>query len=673
MTLDLFTGIIINTFILISMSVIYSMFPQESKIPHYIRKILIGIIFSIVGFAIMAVPFDFQDGVFFDTRSILVSSTAMFFGFIPTLIVSGFLVFRRFQLGGAGAITGSLVVVSSALIGLLWRKYRLKAFQSKKLKNGELFLVGLIVHIVMLLLMFTLPLTVRIVVVQKLWFAILFLYPIGSYVIYRFYMYQRLDYYQKIKTKKSEVQYRNLFEKSRVTLLLLDSITGQVMDANETALNFYGWTLDEIKKLSIYDINALDKEDVENEMKRCVKEGKTHFDFKHILSNGLIIDVEVYSGLVLINDTEYLLSTIHDVSKRKSNEKEISDKQDELQYVSHHDFLTGLYNRYFFEEELSRLNTKRQLPLSIIMGDVNGLKLVNDTFSHLEGDKLLIEIASILKKAVRAEDIVARWGGDEFVILLPQTSNYIATRITEHITSLCHLSFYKKIPPNISLGCYTKTEIDEDVYDVLKGAEELMYRNKLLEGSSVRNGLIATLESTLVEKSLETQEHAQKMIGLSIKFAKYLTLSDDETNAITLIARLHDIGKINVNASILSKAGPLTQKEWKEVKEHPIAGGRIVGSIPELHHVKDGIIHHHEWYNGSGYPSGLKGENIPYHARIITIIDAYEVMTGGRPYKSALTHKDALKELEKNKEIQFDPILVTAFIDMFSVPQNFKL
>lgn len=666
MDFDIIIGIMINTLILISLSLIYSLLPVRNTKNNIGRQMLLGVYISIVGLAIMNTPFEFQNGVFFDTRSILISSSGMFLGFIPTIIGSIILIVYRLYLGGAGMYTGALVVGTSAIIGLLWRRYRLKRIEIEKIESYELLIIGFIVHFVMLVAMYTLPVEVRHMIIDSIWFAIVFIYPIGAFLIYRFFLYQRKGFYQKIKTKESEKQYRYLFEKSKVILLLIDADNGDIIDANELATSFYGWDLSTLKSMKVQEINTLPEEEVMSHLQECRSKDKSYFNFRHHTKDKGIIDVEIYSGPIEIAGKEYLLSTIIDITEKKQRELELTKQQEELRYVSHHDYLTGLYNRYFFEEELSRLNTKRQLPLSIIMGDVNGLKLINDTFSHLEGDELLKEIGRIFRQAVRQEDIVARWGGDEFVILLPQTPNEVASRICDTISSLCQESNYPIITPNIALGYHTQEEIGENVYESLKKAEEQMYRTKLLQGKSMRNSLIASLESTLSEKSYETKKHATNMISLSKTFAKQLGLSKDDENTLTLIARLHDIGKISISDTVLSKIGKLNEEEWNEIKGHSAAGGRIVNSIPELMHISDAIIHHHEWYDGSGYPNGLKQDLIPLNSRIISIVDAYEVMTNGRVYKPKMTHEEALEELIKFKGVQFDPYLVDEFIDAIS-------
>lgn len=346
-------------------------------------------------------------------------------------------------------------------------------------------------------------------------------------------------------------------------------------------------------------------------------------------------------------------------------------RQEEIRYISQHDYLTGLHNRYFFEEEMRRLDTKRQQPITVVLGDVNGLKLVNDTFTHLEGDNLLIEIASIFKKAVRQEDIVARWGGDEFVILLPQTSEQDATRVYDRIKDLCRKSRYTTIMPSISIGLATKTDSDQDIFETLKMAEARMYREKLTEGKSMRSNLVSTLEKTLVEKSYETEEHGKNMKELASSFGEFLGLSKDQVHSLTLLARLHDIGKISVNNEILNKLEPLTDEDWEQIRIHPETGSRIVQAIPELKHMMDPILHHHERWDGTGYPHNLKAEKIPFLSRIIALIDSYEVMTSGRVYKDSISLLEAITEIENCKGKQFDPELADKFIIMLqSLPKK---
>ena len=345
-----------------------------------------------------------------------------------------------------------------------------------------------------------------------------------------------------------------------------------------------------------------------------------------------------------------------------ANALERKEAEKEIQYLSLKDKLTGLHNRAYFEEEIKRLNTKRQLPLSIIMGDVNGLKLINDTFGPREGDRLLKKIAKIIKSCCREEDIVARWGGDEFSILLPKTTEEDSEEILNRIRDVCFKTGDQKIPVSISLGTSTKKNYNYDIKMTVKEAEDWMYRRKLLERKSISSSIISSLERTLQEKSYETEEHAVRLKEMALILGRSLKLTENKLNELILLSALHDIGKIAISDEILMKKGKLTRKEWGIVKRHPEIGYNITASSPQLAPIADVVLSHHEWWNGTGYPRGLKGEDIPLVSRIISIVDAYDVMTHDRAYRKAISKKDAAEELERCAGTQFDPKLVKIFI-----------
>ena len=342
-----------------------------------------------------------------------------------------------------------------------------------------------------------------------------------------------------------------------------------------------------------------------------------------------------------------------------------SDK--EIHYVTFHDPLTSLYNRSFFEEEVERLNVERQMPISIVMGDVNGLKIVNDAFGHLEGDRLLKTVADCLKSSMRSDDIIARWGGDEFIMLLPQTDTQSAESLVGRIRKALNRITGFSLPISVSFGIGTKSDADQDFREALISAEERMYRDKLLNNISMRSRTVKVLEKSLLNKSYETEEHTERVKTLSRDFGKFIGLSEAELDNLLLLGALHDIGKIAVPEEILTKAGSLTSEEWKKIKSHPEAGFRIALSSPELVGIADEILSHHEWWDGSGYPRGLVGESIPLLARMMSIIDAYDVMTSGRPYKHPVSSEEAIEELRRCAGKQFDPGLVDSFVSFLNV------
>jgi diguanylate cyclase (GGDEF)-like protein/PAS domain S-box-containing protein len=386
--------------------------------------------------------------------------------------------------------------------------------------------------------------------------------------------------------------------------------------------------------------------------------GSVSGEYKGIKPDGTLFDIEQYANLVIKDGKSLaiMISVIDITAKKKEAER--------IKYLSFHDGLTRLYNRAYFEEELKRLDTPRQLPLSFIIGDLNSLKLVNDSYGHRFGDAMIARAAKIIKKYCRDEDVIARWGGDEFVILLPKADKETAESIIERIRNACEAYTYKKIPLSIALGTSSKVSQDESMNAVIKDAEENMYRRKLLERKSISGSIILSLEATLSEKSFETKEHTERLKKLAVKFGKKLNLPENQVDDLSLLATLHDIGKVAIPESILTKEGKLGKKEWELIKRHPEIGSSIAKSSPQISHIADAILAAHENWDGSGYPRGLIGEDIPIISRIVHIIDTFDVMRNGRPYKKPVKKSNAIKELRESAGRQLDPLLTEEFISM---------
>lgn len=344
--------------------------------------------------------------------------------------------------------------------------------------------------------------------------------------------------------------------------------------------------------------------------------------------------------------------------------------EEKIHYISYHDTLTGLHNRAFLGEGLQRIDIEEELPISVIMADLNGLKLVNDTYGHRTGDRMLKAVAEILKSSCRKKDIVARWGGDEFIILLPRTTGSRAEEICHLIRSKCSAAHIGGVPVSLAMGVAAKENSFEVLGDIVKDAEDLMYKQKLADSKSARSAVVSTLLRTLGAKSYETEEHSCRMQMMALEFGAELGLSDSELNRLSLLITLHDIGKISIPEEVLTKKEPLTEKEWEIIKKHPETGFRITRSTEEFAYIAEEIYSHHERWDGMGYPRRLKGEQIPFLARVTAIVDAFEVMTNGRPYKKRLSRSEAVAEIKKCSGTQFDPVLAKLFLEKVAARES---
>jgi len=354
------------------------------------------------------------------------------------------------------------------------------------------------------------------------------------------------------------------------------------------------------------------------------------------------------------------------------------------------DQLTGLWNRRYLEEriqiEIGR-HSRYGGTFSLVILDLDSFKAFNDSYGHLAGDKLLRQLGSIMRSAIRIADEAFRYGGDEFAILLVQTNirdaYEVAERVRSQIASEIKLD---DTPVTASLGLASWPADGIRINEIIAAADMALYYAKQSGGnqshavsevlpSLTKPGakfeieqdkgalsLIYALAAAVDAKDHYAYNHSQKVREYAVALAKSLDLAPVDIARVSTCALLHDIGKISISDEILNKAGKLNDEEWEVIKSHPRLGADIISHIPQLTFCLTGILYHHERYDGSGYPSGLKGEAIPLDARILCIVDAFAAMTSARPYRDAFPYEEALEELKRGAGKQFDPNLVKAFI-----------
>jgi len=345
--------------------------------------------------------------------------------------------------------------------------------------------------------------------------------------------------------------------------------------------------------------------------------------------------------------------------------------QNELLHLSYHDHLTGLFNRRYFEECLTNIDKSENLPLSVIMCDVNGLKIVNDSFGHDSGDLFLKKASEVISKVCRERDIVARIGGDEFAILLPNTSAEETVQIANQIKTLASKELVSNIELSISYGYETKNNHKQIINEIISSAENHMYRHKLSERSSIRSKTIDLIMNALFEKSKREAMHSYRVGEICQEIARQLNFNQDTINQMRIAGLIHDIGKIGIDEKILNKNAGLDVEEREEVQRHPEIGWRLLSSTNEFSNLSLFILNHHEKWDGRGYPNGLVGEQIPIESRIISVADAYDAMTSERSYRKPLSKDEAIKELISCSGTHFDPHIIDIFINKVLKNSNF--
>lgn len=449
-----------------------------------------------------------------------------------------------------------------------------------------------------------------------------------------------------------------------VDVLILTDADFHIAYASPNISKLFGWESNELIGTIIFE--KFHPNDVQRSLRRINRlKGKSATDSTPLSTSGEIMYMSKESGYRNVYLTAVDLLNEPGVNGIMINFRDITkDKQklEKIRFLSYRDVLTRLNNRTFHEAELKRLDAKKTFPVSIIVGDVNGLKLINDAFGHAEGDRALKRTAEILRHCCGTKGSLSRIGGDEFSIILPGMDSVEANALCNRISKYFQISKSNKIKFSISLGCETKTDPNESLSEVMKNAEALMYRHKLLESHSAHGSLISSIKAAMLEKSRETEEHEERIVSLTLRLGRDIGLEESELNRLELLATLHDIGKMSIDKRVLNKRGKLSDDEWFEIRKHPEAGYRIALASPELVHIADCILCHHENWDGSGYPQGLRGEEIPLLSRIVSVVDSYDAMTNDRVYRKAKDKEEVLEELKNNSGTQFDPRIVDAFI-----------
>ncbi len=466
---------------------------------------------------------------------------------------------------------------------------------------------------------------------------------------------------------KSEKKYKMLAENVSDVISVFNVTRNIFTYVSSSVYNLRGFTVEEAMNESLDErlspeALVIARREMEKNVKYFAENPDEEKFFitesRQVCKNGDVIWVET-SRKYQYNDNGEIesVNVIRKIDDRKK-------AQEELLYVSYHDQLTGLYNRRFYEEEMKRINTKRNLPITLIMSDVNGLKLTNDSFGHQAGDLLLQKAANIFKRECRADEIIARIGGDEFVILLPRTDEKEAEDLIKRIEEAIEKEKKGNLILSISMGFAVKVDPTDNIDDVFKRAEDEMYKKKLSESANIRIQTIDLIMKALYEKRPIELLHSKNVSEICESIATKLNFEKDEIYQMKIAGLMHDIGKIGIDDSKLNKTEDLTIEELREIERHAELGYRILRAANEFTKIAQYVHEHHEKWNAQGFPKGLKGEEISRGARIIAVANVYDSLTSESPHGQGLSKEEALEKISEFAGKDLDPEIVKIFIDI---------
>ena len=506
----------------------------------------------------------------------------------------------------------------------------------------------------------------------------------------------------------SETRFRRLFETAQDGILILDAGTGQINEVNKFLIDMLGYSREEFLGKKLWEFGAfMDVDKSKVAFAELQSKGYARYeDLPLKTKDNRLINVEFVSNVYSVDSTEVIQCNIRDITVRRKLEVEREELNNKLEQLALKDSHTGLYNHHYLKDalELNFSRAVRQVgQLSVIMMDLDYFKSINDVYGHLFGDLALKQFAELLTSTVRPYDVVIRYGGEEFIIISPDTDRDGALILAKRILDKMQLSKFgdntHSFKLKLSLAAVAYPEDDcRNGMDLVNLADQILNKakesggNRVLSSLDIRimtetvrqstdinflkdkiSKLTKRASQSLIEETLSfakvlglkdhyTGEHVEKTSHYAVKISQKLNFSDDKIELIREAAMLHDLGKVGISEYILHKKSKLSREEFEEIKKHPQIGVDIIKPIHSLHPIIPFLLHHHERWDGKGYPDGLEGQRIPLGARIIAIADVYQALVSDRPYRKAYSKRKAMGIVKRSSGTQFDPDIVGFFL-----------
>lgn len=452
---------------------------------------------------------------------------------------------------------------------------------------------------------------------------------------------------------KSERKYRNLFEKGPTLLIQLDS-EGKIITVNKAALSVLEFRKHELMGMPLAQLVIEPTGAVLTARLNEAYQTPTELSIRN-KSNQVVTLSVLNHGMEVDDFTQEYYLVGQNITQMRANEKQI-------QYLSYHDQLTGLYNGNYFDAYLKELNDETERHYAVVLGQLYQLKRTCELFGEKLGEELVLAVTEILKNSCRQTDIVCRVDEDLFAMILPDADDHVAMTVCTRVTESCEQCTELLVLPQMSMGHGSKSNSEMTIEKVLKQAACRQESSMKAIVQPLRSDKLISLKDKLETKTLESADHCKRVQEYSVALARKLGLSESQIDQVSIASYFHDVGRMGVSSDILLKQGALTDEEWVQMQQHSEFGYNVLLSCGNVDEIALAIRHHHEHWDGTGYPSGLKGLEIPLVSRIVTLADAYDVMTNDRIYSRSMTKHEAIEEIMRCKGSQFDPTLVDAFI-----------
>lgn len=353
--------------------------------------------------------------------------------------------------------------------------------------------------------------------------------------------------------------------------------------------------------------------------------------------------------------------------------KTIIEQEVKIENLSYRNELPGLFNRKYFLDAIKKYDNEDNLPISIIMGDINGLAIIDDSLGHSVVEDVQSKLNNILKKVARKADVVIGFSNGEFSLILPKTTYIESVKLIEKLRALSDEEKSGPLKISVSCGSSTKTKIEEQLIEVVDIAVEQLEKDRNIVSPTFESHTIDLIMKMLFEKNNREMLHSTRVSKMCEKIASRLNFDLGVVERIRITGMLHDIGKIGIDERILNKTERLNKADRDTIKKHPEIGYRILSASNDFMIHAEDVLQHHERIDGEGYPNGIKGDEISIVAKIIAIADTYDAITSDRPYRKALSKQEAILEIEKCSGIQFDSEIVKVFVDMLYEKDNINL